>query len=66
MRCDLHVWDDLRTAAVIPLGLAVPVATLANYIVEEIFARWWMPRYRRLRADRGLGAASHPVTEAAV
>jgi predicted metal-dependent phosphoesterase TrpH len=58
------VHEDPRTLAAAPLALAVPAITLGNYIVEQVFARWWMSRYRRLRALRGPGAAQ-PIAEVA-
>lgn len=65
MRCDLRLRDDPRTPPAIPLGLAVPVITPGNYVIEEFFARSWRSWYRRLRDDRGLGVASNPVVEVA-
>ncbi|HKE28320.1 MAG TPA: PHP-associated domain-containing protein [Bryobacteraceae bacterium] len=59
------VRHDPRTAAAAPLALAVPAITLGNYVVEQFFARWWMSRYRRLRAARGRNVAANPVVEAA-
>ena len=59
------VRDDPRTAAAAPLGLAVPAVTLGNYVVEQIFARWWMSRYRRMRGGRARGMAANPIVEAA-
>lgn len=59
------VRDDPRTLAAAPLALAVPAITLGNYVVEQVFARWWMSRYRRLRAARGRNVAATPIAEAA-
>jgi predicted metal-dependent phosphoesterase TrpH len=35
-----------------PLALAVPLVMAGNYVKETIFARWWMSRYLRARAER--------------
>ena len=58
------VKEDPRTLAAAPLALAVPAITLGNYIVEQVFARWWMSRYRRSLAGRGRNVAT-PIAEAA-
>jgi predicted metal-dependent phosphoesterase TrpH len=47
------------------LGVAVPLVTLGNYVVESVFARWWMSRYLELRALRVANSAAGPVAEAA-
>jgi predicted metal-dependent phosphoesterase TrpH len=47
------------------LGVAVPLVTLGNYVVESVFARWWMSRYLKLRALRVANSAARPVAEAA-
>ena len=47
------------------LGVAVPLVTLGNYVVESVFARWWMSRYLKLRALRVASSAAGPVAEAA-
>jgi predicted metal-dependent phosphoesterase TrpH len=47
------------------LGVAVPLVTLGNYVVESVFARWWMSRYLKLRALRVANSAANPVAEAA-
>ena len=47
------------------LGVAVPLVTLGNYVVEGVFARWWMSRYLKLRALRVANSAAGPVAEAA-
>lgn len=47
------------------LGLAVPLVTLGNYVVESVFARLWMSRYLELRALRVANSAAGPVAEAA-
>jgi predicted metal-dependent phosphoesterase TrpH len=39
-----------RTLPLAPLALGVPLVMAANYVVESIFARWWMSRYLRARA----------------
>jgi predicted metal-dependent phosphoesterase TrpH len=49
------------TVSLFPLALAAPAVTLGNYIVESVFARWWMARYAE-RRDARLAA---PVAEAA-
>jgi predicted metal-dependent phosphoesterase TrpH len=38
------------TIPLVPLALGVPMFTLGNYVVESIFARWWMARYLGSRA----------------
>jgi predicted metal-dependent phosphoesterase TrpH len=58
------VRDDPRTLLAAPLALAVPAITLGNYVVEQVFARWWMSRYRRSVAARGRNVAT-PVVEVA-
>ena len=45
--------------------VAVPLVTLGNYVVESVFARWWMSRYLKLRALRVASSAAGPVAEAA-
>jgi hypothetical protein len=45
-----------------PLAVFVPMITAGNYVVESIFARWWMSRYLRARAER---FASAQVAEVA-
>jgi predicted metal-dependent phosphoesterase TrpH len=47
------------------LGVAVPLVTLGNYLVESVFARWWMSRYLQRRALRVANSAAHPMAEAA-
>jgi len=47
------------------LGVAVPAVILGNYILESVFARWWMARYLRLRALRGAGRGATPIAEVA-
>jgi predicted metal-dependent phosphoesterase TrpH len=47
------------------LGVAAPLVTLGNYIVESVFARWWMSRYLQHRALRVAKPATHPAVEAA-
>jgi predicted metal-dependent phosphoesterase TrpH len=47
------------------LGVAVPLVTLGNYVVESVFARWWMSRYLKVRALRVANSAAGPVAEAA-
>jgi predicted metal-dependent phosphoesterase TrpH len=53
------------TAPVAALGVAVPAVILGNYIIESVFARWWMARYLRLRALRGAGRGATPIAEVA-
>lgn len=53
------------TAPVTLLGVAVPMATLGNYGVESVFARWWMSRYLKVGALRVANPAAGPVAEAA-
>jgi len=51
-----------------PLVLAVPVVTLVNYLVEDLFARYWGSRWERWRglgrgaSTRGLRPASGEAT----
>jgi hypothetical protein len=59
------VRDDPRTLAAAPLALAVPAITLSNYVIEQIFARWWMARYRRLRPAGSETCAAPPMAEVA-
>jgi predicted metal-dependent phosphoesterase TrpH len=53
------------TAVFAPLALAVPMIILGNYVVESVFARWWMARYQRARELRGSSAAEAVVEAAA-
>ena len=53
------------TFPVAMLGVAVPLVTLGNYVVESVFARWWMSRYLKSRALRVANTAADPVAEAA-
>jgi predicted metal-dependent phosphoesterase TrpH len=53
------------TVVLAPVALAVPLVVLGNYIVENIFARWWMARYMQMRALRLADTAPSPVAEAA-
>jgi predicted metal-dependent phosphoesterase TrpH len=50
------------TLPLAPLAVGVPLVMLGNYVLESIFARWWMARYLRARAVRCGSAA---VAEAA-
>jgi len=59
------VRENPLTSALAPLALAAPAITLGNYIVESIFARWWMARYKRARTLRGVSAAGQ-IAEAAI
>ena len=49
------------TVALAPLAFAVPFVTMANYVMERCFARWWMARYLRSRRP----ACTAPAVEAA-
>ena len=40
------------TLPLAPLALVAPLVTAGNYVVETVFARWWMSRYLRARAGR--------------
>ena len=40
------------TLPLAPLALVAPLVTAGNYVVETVFARWWMSRYLRARAER--------------
>ena len=40
------------TLPLAPLSVFVPLITAGNYVVEGFFARWWMSRYLRARAER--------------
>lgn len=40
------------TLPLAPLALGVPLIMGGNYILESIFARWWMTRYLHVRAAR--------------
>ncbi len=59
------VREDPRTAPVAMMGLAVPAVILGNYVLESVFARWWMARYLRLRALREAGCGAIPTVEVA-
>ena len=54
--CREMVREDPRTFPLISLMPAVPAITLANYVLESYFARWWMARHRRPRKTRPVGA----------
>ncbi len=56
--------DNRLAAALIPLGIAVPLVTFGNYARESLFARIWMSRYLRERIQRGAGSAPQPVEAA--
>jgi predicted metal-dependent phosphoesterase TrpH len=45
------------TALIAALGALVPLVIVGNYVLEALFARYWMDRYLRARATRGAGAA---------
>lgn len=53
------------TAVLAPVAVAVPLVVLGNYVVENIFCRWWMTRYLEMRALRLAGTAPSPIAEAA-
>ena len=40
------------TLPLAPLAAFVPLVIAGNYIMESFFARWWMARYLRARAER--------------
>jgi len=40
------------TLPLAPLALGVPLVMAGNYAIESFFARWWMSRYLRARAER--------------
>jgi len=50
------------TLPLAPLAVVVPLIMGGNYILESVFARWWMSRYLRARAGR---YASAKVAEVA-
>jgi hypothetical protein len=56
------VRTDPRTLPAACLALAVAALALGDYTVEQNFARWWISRYRRLRATGGNYAAT-PIAE---
>ena len=62
---DSMVRENPRTLAAAPLALAIPAITFGNYVVEQVFARWWMSRYRRMRAARERNVAANPMAEVA-
>jgi len=59
------VRENPRTAPIATLGVAVPAVILGNYVIESVFARWWMARYLRLRSLRGTGCGAAPIAEVA-
>lgn len=59
------VANNPRTFPIALLGVAAPLVTLGNYVVESVFARWWMSRYLKMRALRVAKPAAGPVAEAA-
>jgi predicted metal-dependent phosphoesterase TrpH len=59
------VKSEPLTLPVAMLGVAVPLATLGNYVVESVFARWWMSRYMKARALRVANSSADPIAEAA-
>jgi predicted metal-dependent phosphoesterase TrpH len=48
----LMVRHDPSTLPLAPLAVFVPLVTAGNYVLESFFARWWMARYLRARAER--------------
>ncbi len=48
-----------------PLRGCGSLVTLGNYVVESVFARWWLSRYLKLRALRVANPAAGPGAEAA-
>ncbi|HZT29986.1 MAG TPA: PHP-associated domain-containing protein [Bryobacteraceae bacterium] len=61
------VRENPATLPLAPLALAVPLVTLANFILESWFARRWMGKVQHARMRRGgsLAAGRAPVPEAA-
>lgn len=47
--CASLMEDKPATALLAPLVLAVPVVTLLNYVLEDLFARYWGARWERWR-----------------
>jgi predicted metal-dependent phosphoesterase TrpH len=43
------VREDPRTLPLAALGVLVPAVTLGNYVLEGVFARWWMAKHLRSR-----------------
>jgi predicted metal-dependent phosphoesterase TrpH len=58
----LMVRHNPFTLPLAPLALVAPLVTAGNYVLESIFARFWMSRYLRARAER---FASVPAFEVA-
>jgi hypothetical protein len=46
------VRENPLTLPLAPLALGVPLVMAGNYVLESVFARWWMARYLRARAAR--------------
>jgi predicted metal-dependent phosphoesterase TrpH len=44
--------DNPATLAIAPLAPLVPLIMAGNYVIETIFARWWMAQYLRARRER--------------
>jgi hypothetical protein len=45
------------TLPLAPLTVLLPLIIAGNYVIENSFARWWMSRYLRARAQRFASAA---------
>ena len=50
--------DNPLTLPLAPLAIGVPLVMVGNYAAESIFARWWMSRYLRARAERFASVAA--------
>lgn len=59
------VMENPYTLPLTLLGVAIPLVILGNYVIESVFARWWMSRYMQMRALRVTGPAVRPMAEAA-
>jgi predicted metal-dependent phosphoesterase TrpH len=53
------------TAVLAPLAVTLPAIMAANYLLEHVFARYWMARYLRTRRVRAAVCADAPVAEVA-
>lgn len=51
------VRENPLTLPIAALGVLVPLVVMGNYMVEAVFARYWMARYLEGRARRGSGSA---------
>ena len=59
------VRENPLTLPLAALGVAVPAVILGNYIKENVFARFWIAKYRRARAFGGDGCSATPIAEVA-